>query len=484
MKDRVDCSVSFGHSTSSARWYALSCSGLVIASLFLLVGGAAGQSEAPSGNSAPVVRLQQLTGPDQNGAPLTITLQDALDRARKNDAQFLASATDAKIAHEDVTQARNAMLPSVSNSTQFLGTQGNGETSNGRFVTQDGVHVYREWAVLHQDLSPSTYMLTGYHRGVAAAAVAKAKAEIAQRGLIVTVTKNYYALAAAERKYATAQQALGQAQHFLAITQDSERAGQAAHSDAIKAEIQSEQQQQAFDEAGLAMENARLDLAVLLFPTLTENFSVVDDLDSPQALPPFSEAQIMAGNENPDLRVALETVREADLDVAAAKGAFLPSLSIDSDIGIEANSFALRSVVKADPKLGPLPNLGYFVQVSLTIPVWDWGTLRSKLRQSEYRQQQAHAELSETQRQLLSNLYSYYNEASVARGAVATSRHSADLAAESYRLINLRYQAGESTALEMVDAENTLTQARNTFDDEQVRYRVALANLQTITGNF
>ena len=56
--------------------------------------------------------------------------------------------------------------------------------------------------------------------------------------------------------------------------------------------------------------------------------------------------------------------------------------------------------------------------------------------------------------------------------------------AESYRLINLRYQAGESTALEMVDAENTLTLARNAFADAQVRYRVALANLQTITGNF
>ena len=38
-----------------------------------------------------------------------------------------------------------------------------------------------------------------------------------------------------------------------------------------------------------------------------------------------------------------------------------------------------------------------------------------------------------------------------------TSRHTADLAAESLRLINLRYQAGESTALEVVDAQNTLT---------------------------
>jgi outer membrane protein TolC len=84
----------------------------------------------------------------------------------------------------------------------------------------------------------------------------------------------------------------------------------------------------------------------------------------------------------------------------------------------------------------------------------------------------------------LSNLYSSYNEASVARAAVEKSRHTADLAAESQRLVNLRYQAGESTALEVVDSENTLTLARNAYDDTLARYRVALATLQTLTGSF
>jgi outer membrane protein TolC len=449
--------------------------------LWLPVGQAAGQTRTPSEADKPV-QLQQLPG--QASPPLTITLQDAVDHARKNDAQFLASITDEKLAHEDSIQARNALLPSISNSTQYLGTEGNGKIPGGRFVTNDGVHVYREWAVMHQDLSPTTYMLTGYHRAEAAAAVAKAKAEIAQRGLVVTVTQNYYALAAAQRKYATAQQAVGQARHFLDITQAAEHAGQASHSDAIKAEIQFEQQQQAFDGAVLAMENSRLDLAVLIFPTLTENFGVVDDLDSPPALPPFSDAQAMAGRENPDLRVALEMVHEANIDVASAKDAFLPSLSLDADYGIEANDFALRSVNKGDAVKGPVSNLGYFVTVSLNIPIWDWGIMRSKLHQSEYKQQQARDELSEAQRRLLANLYSSYNEASVARASVDMSRRTANLAAESYRLINLRYQAGESTALEMVDAENTLTAARNAFDDAQLRFRVALANLQTLTGTF
>jgi outer membrane protein TolC len=38
--------------------------------------------------------------------------------------------------------------------------------------------------------------------------------------------------------------------------------------------------------------------------------------------------------------------------------------------------------------------------------------------------------------------------------------------------------------LEVVDAQKTLVDARNAYDDAQTRYRVALANLQTVTGSF
>ncbi len=106
------------------------------------------------------------------------------------------------------------------------------------------------------------------------------------------------------------------------------------------------------------------------------------------------------------------------------------------------------------------------------------------MRQSQTRQRQAQATLSQTQRQLVSNLYALYNEALTARAAVDSLRRVAELAAESLRLTTLRYQAGESTALEVVDAQNTFVQARNAADDAEARYRVAIAELQTLTGSF
>jgi outer membrane protein TolC len=455
----------------------------------ILAGGvlrpnACAQTAAPAKPEQAPLQLVQPSGPNQQTPPITVTLKDALDRARKLDPTTASAAGDEKSAREDRLQARNALLPQFSVTSVYWNTEGNGATTDGRFVTNDGVHVYRDWVVLHQDLSPASLMRTGYHRAEAAEALARAKSEIARRGLTVTVTKSYYALAVAQRKYATAQQALDEAQQFLNISQAQEREGQAAHSDVVKAQIQYGQQVTAFDEARLAMEGARLDLAVLLFPELNENFSVVDDLDSPTALPAFAEVQTMASKDNPDIRVAIETLRQADLDVKSAKNAFLPTLTVETDYGLEANAIGLREPQAAFPELGPVGTIGYSLIGTLNLPVWDWGTLRSKARQAQYKQDSAKVQLSQTQRQILAELYAAYNEASVAREAVDKLRQTADLAAESLRLVNLRYQGGTSPALEVVDAETTLTTARNAYDDGQVRYRMALANLQTLTGAF
>ena len=83
---------------------------------------------------------------------------------------------------------------------------------------------------------------------------------------------------------------------------------------------------------------------------------------------------------------------------------------------------------------------------------------------------------------LLAEIQSLYAEAETAQNELASLSRSAELAAESLRLTTLRYKGGEATVLEVVDAQTTAAQANNAYQDGAVRYRVALANLQTLTG--
>jgi outer membrane protein TolC len=192
----------------------------------------------------------------------------------------------------------------------------------------------------------------------------------------------------------------------------------------------------------------------------------------------------MAEAKDPDLRVAMDTARAAGLNVSMARQAFLPSVKVEVDYGIESNCVGLRCVDVAYRNLGGVPTVGYFMTAVLNVPVWDWGVKKSKLRQAEIKHEQANLELSAEQRQLVKNVHAAYNETQTALAHLGTLRSAADLAAENLRLNIARYQTDEAVALEVVDAQNSLTQARNALDDGELRYRVAVANLQTFTGSF
>jgi outer membrane protein TolC len=451
---------------------------LVLALLGLVEGFAQAQSITAQMQNVPA------TTPS-SGAPLTITLQDALQRARINEPQYRSAVTDLGLAREDRVQARAGLLPGVNYNTSFIYTEGTGSLPatcanstlgcpTSRFIANNGVHEYISQGDVHESVSLTNY--GDYRKSSAAFAQARAKADVAMRGLVVTVTQAYYGLVVAKRKYATAQKADTEAQRFLDISTKLENGGEVAHADVIKARIQAQQQQRDLQEAQLAMDHTRLDLAVLLFSDFNQDFSVVDDLQTPEPLPTFEETETAGKKNNPELRAALAGYEAANHEVTAAWGGLLPALSIDYFYGIDSNRFAIRT--------DGIRNLGYSTVATLQIPVFSWGSDRSKLKQAELRRDQAHVELTYAQRTLLSHLRQFYLKARTARSEMESLASSAEIAADSLRLTTLRYQAGESTVLEVVDAQNTATQARNAYDDGQSRYRIAVANLQTLTGPF
>ena len=414
-------------------------------------------------------------------APVTITLQDALTRAQKNEPQYRAALTQYGVARENRVQSRATLLPNVNYNASFIYTEGDG-VGLGRYIANNGVHEYISQGNAHQELSWQA--LAEYRRAQAQEALAKAQSEIAARGLIVAVTQAYYGAIVAQRKFSIAQRAEAEAQTFFDITGKLERGGEVAHADTIKAQLQFQQQQRALQDAQLEMDRSRLELAVLIFPNLNENFTMVDDLENLGALPLFPEVETLAGNNNPQLRAALATLKAANHEIAAAWNGFLPTVGLDYFYGIDANQFAATGINHTITPPLRLPNLGYAASATLQIPIWNWGASRSKVKTAELERDLAKVELSFAQRKMAADLKDFFNQAQTTRSELESLRQSAELAAESLRLTSLRYQAGEATVLEVVDSQNTLTLAQNALGDGQVRYRVAVANLQTLTGKF
>ena len=414
-----------------------------------------------------------------NGAP-RVTLEDALARARRYAGQIQSANLAVLQAGQDTFQARAARRPSVNAFNQFIYTEANG-TPSGVFVANDGVHIYNEQAVVHQELL-SVVRRGEVDRAAAAEAIARARVEIAARGLDITVIQDYYGILSAQRRFANAQTSVTEAQRFLEIAQQLQQGGEVARADVVKAQHELEQRQRSLQEARYAIERAKIALGVLIFPAFSADFEVVDDLDQSPVLAPIAEAQAQAAASSPDLKAAAAGIQEAGHEITVARYGYLPSLGLDVFYGINANQFAARTHYPVAEGLPYRQNLGYSAQVTLNIPVWNWGATRSKIKQAELKRDQAQVELTQAQRTLQGNLAAVHAEARAAQGQFDPLRRAIDTASEILRLTVLRYQAGEAIALEVSDAQSTVTQARNAYNDGLARYRVAETTLRSLTG--
>lgn len=435
--------------------------------------------------SAQQANPNQPAGPNQSPSapPVVITLDEAIRRAQANEPTYVSATASNRIAGLDRSIARNYLLPNAVFLNGYLYTQANGlENLAGqgvaaqpapRFIANNAIREYLSQASVTETLGLAG--LAGVRRADAAAAMAAAELEIARRGLVAAVTSLFYGSLAADHKLAVAERAQQEATDFYTLTNQREQAREAAHADVVKSQLQLQQRQRDLEDAKVFTERAHLELGVLLFPDPRTAFALQAD-PAPVPLAPRADIEQAAAKNNPVLKSALAALNVSNADVLAARAAYLPDLGLNVTYGVDAPQLAVN---------GPdgVRNLGYSAAITLDIPVWDWLSTQHRVKQSEIRRDVAKVALSTTQRQLIARLDEAYSEAVAAQNQLASLEASVATARESLRLIKMRYNGGEATVLEVVDAQSAFVIAENALEDGRVRYEMARADLQTLTGS-
>ena len=413
--------------------------------------------------------------------PAAISLLDAIHLAQTSEPTFAAAVAGQKSAAIDRYLAKAALLPSVTYHNQMLYTQPNGQTNQGGqagtqaspiFIANNAIHEYTSQASINETIGVKQF--ADAQVASATAARAAAELEVARRGLVSAVVSLYYQVAASETKRTLFAQAVQEASAFTDSTQKREAVREVAHADVVRAQLQQQQRQRDLSDANIAADRSRLELAVLLFPDPRTPYSTIAP-GAPAPLPTRDEVDKLASANNPEIRSALADVQASNAGVTSARAAYLPDLALNFTYGIDAPQFAKR---------GPddVRNLGYSIGGTLDIPVWDWFSTQKRVKQSEIRRDVAKVTLTAAQRRLLATLEEAYAEAAAARDQLDLLDQSVRTAAESLRLTKLRYTAGESIALEVVDAQNAYLSSETAQADGVVRYQAALAALEILTG--
>jgi multidrug efflux system outer membrane protein len=172
----------------------------------------------------------------------------------------------------------------------------------------------------------------------------------------------------------------------------------------------------------------------------------------------------------PDVLVAETNLRAGHADLVAARAAMFPSLSLTAGAGVQ--NPALPATVLTIPGVGPSFALG----ASLVQPIFDHGRLRAQRDEVQAKDMEL---LSAYRSAIVAALTDVENALAAIHHLDVAREFQAENLAQSERAFEgakLRYQAGSSDFLTLLEAQRTLYAARDQF----VQYK--LARLQALVS--
>jgi len=135
-------------------------------------------------------------------------------------------------------------------------------------------------------------------------------------------------------------------------------------------------------------------------------------------------------------------------------------------------------------KLGNLyenPTDNESVSLSLTIPLWDWGERKSRIKASEASIESSKISIEEEQndiilniRQVCRNLINLKNQIEIARQNVNNAQLTYDLNLEKYR-------NGDLTGMDLNIYQNQLSEQQISYTNSLISYKLELLNLKIQT---
>lgn len=429
-------------------------------------------SDGTSESSLSAHRRVEANVPAQTGARLS--LERAIALALQQQASvFRQAELNERIAAEDLQQSRLALLPRLQAAPTVIYTSPLGGRANAgpSFIAANAVAEYQLLFATSGEVDLSGRLRANLRRSRALLTAARAGTAAARRELVLATTEAYYQLALAAARRRAAERNLSTAEEFERITELLLSGGEVASVDLTRARIQTAARREELERAQTDETVATTVLRTLIGDDAAQPIAVDDLLAAAPREDEIERYVAELVRQRPEL-AQLEAERRAALEEAKlARAERRPQLTYSFGGGSDAGSLF---------HLGR--NAGVTATVGIAIPIFDWGTSRSRERQATLRAQLAESTLALARRR-------FGQEFEAARAQALAAIRRARLAGENIKAAerNLqtsiaRYRAGEASIIEVTDAQTTLVAQQTALQQAIYDYQVARARLVRATG--
>ena len=402
---------------------------------------------------------------------LQLTLKEAVQLALKQNPQRVIAQLLVSDSDRNSQIARSALLPQASIKADGAINQYNFQTiERSRARTTAGPYQYIEAGPAYSQSLLNLPLIRGYQIGREATHQARADDETTRENVVNAVVDQYLLIlrALATRDAANARVTLAQRLYDQAT--ELQKTGIGLNIDTVRANVELQNERQNLIDAETLTHTTKYGLAELLDLPRDQDLDVTDHLDF-YDLPALERQALLnqALTSRSEIRSLNSQKRIAHLSTDSASEQRLPRLEFSGFWYYQGSHFN-----------NGIPAYSY--ELSLQFPIFTGGRIRAEEVRAKLEEQHVAEIRRQVEAQIVDEVKSALDELTAARNSVDVANLGLQLAQEEVAQAQRRFQAGVTTNVEVITAQDALARASDNQIGALYQFNLSRASLARATG--
>jgi outer membrane protein TolC len=298
--------------------------------------------------------------------------------------------------------------------------------------------------------------------------------EISRMDMIAAVKQVYFEALKSQEEVDLRRASLDQLATYSDLVRRLYNGGIASYADLLKAEMQTSSSTLALEKARESFAASRLSLSETVGSQIDPEARIAD---VPLETSP-GESDSADVSRTIEMKVAGLTMEKGLLDVEIASHEKLPVVSLVADAGYLSSGENLRLA-----RENRLNTIGYSIGVAFEVPILNWGATGMRIEQRELAAEDLRLQKELLRRSLTTETKKALLQSSRGRARLKVLQATIGKAEENFLLSKSKYAGGGALALEVLAAQQLLTDMK--MDELQTRsdLRLLSARLERLTAH-
>ena len=395
------------------------------------------------------------------------TLQECIDYAMENNITLQKSKLQKSTATETLKGSKAALLPTFSASTnQTLGYQpwkdtGTAYVSNGTVNTKVDKTSYNgsysvngQWTVWNGNRN-----FNNIKRDRLAEEEAELSAQETANSIQERIAQLYAQILYMAENVTVNEQMLETSKKNEDRGREMLEVGKMSKADLAQLSAQRANDEYSIVEAKSQLMNYELQLKQLLEITDEERFQVaipkIGDDQILAEIPAMQTVYEMALVNRPEINRYQLAINRSDVNLSIAKAGWMPTVNLTGGVTTSTNSLSgtgWGSQFKS--------NVNTSLGLGVTMPIYDGRSTKTSVNKAKIQQLQARLDLQDMQKDLYSDIQSYWLNAWTNQEKYKAASSSVESAQQSYDLLSEQFRLGLKNIVELMSGKDKLLEAQ------------------------